>query len=75
MSERYELDDADTPLQLVSAGAELGEEVIPAGSYALVIGNPWSSAFAVVGTAHQLDHFLARAREVLSRAGNVAAPR
>ena len=66
MSARYEWDTADAVLlDAVGPGTQLGGDEVEPGHHALVIGDPWASAYMVEGTAGQLHEFLRRAGELL----------
>jgi len=68
VSERYEWSDAETPLRVAGPGTELGsDEVIP-GHHALIIGNPWSSAYVIEASAPELQRLLRRAGELIREA-------
>lgn len=65
---RYEVDDADCNLAIITPDdaddfrLELGE-----GKYALAIGNPWATAFAVEDTPENLRAFAQRVSKLIGR--------
>ena len=61
MSARYEVGAADwTPVGVAARGDEGAEALeLEPGEYALVIGVPWASAYAVTGTPDELRAFVA----------------
>ena len=69
MSKRYEVDNATTHLEIITPdddpdthGLELDD-----GRYALMIGNPWSSAFAIAGSPEDIREFSRRVSELVER--------
>lgn len=65
MSKKYEFSTTDCELELVGPGNELLEDEEP-GHYVLVIGNPWASAYAVVGTLDEIAAFARRIDDLVS---------
>lgn len=60
MSLRFDLSNAaDTLASVIDAGNDPYELDLPEGSSALVIGDPCSAAYAVVGTRQELAEFVA----------------
>ncbi|NUR59340.1 MAG: hypothetical protein HOV87_11825 [Catenulispora sp.] len=62
MSKRYEIGDTGADLEVIDpADPEFWDEIedAPAGRHALVIGNPWASAYAIVGSHDELRRFAA----------------
>ncbi|MGP4112962.1 hypothetical protein ACTWP5_18880 [Streptomyces sp. 4N509B] len=70
MSKRYEVDGADTDLEIVSPESDRDESGLDldSGNYALVIGNPWASAFAIEGSPTDLREFARRVSELVQEA-------
>lgn len=69
MSERYEWNSASgCPLEVVPPGTELGESEVDQGNYALIIGDPWASAYVVEDTPDVLRTFARRIIALLDRA-------
>ncbi|WP_188186968.1 hypothetical protein [Nonomuraea sp. SYSU D8015] len=70
MAPRYEMDGADTALEIVTPDTDPDDHCIDmmAGSHALVIGNPDATAFAVVGSPEDLRVFAARVCDLVARA-------
>lgn len=68
MGERYECGDVSTDLEVVGPGAVLGEEELSPDRFALVIGNPWASAYAIEGRLEDLMAFAQRLTSVVSEA-------
>lgn len=68
MSERYEVGMADCDLAIITPGVAPGEHALDVGSdnYALVIGDPWAAAFAVVGSPQELRGFARRVSKLVS---------
>ena len=66
MSRRYEYAGPDTPVEIVppDAGEDSGLE-LDDGHHALVIGDPWSSAYAIEGTPEGIRAFAARVAELV----------
>lgn len=65
MSERYEWSDAETPLRVAGPGTELGGDEVSPGHHALIIGNPWSSAYVIEASAPELQKLLRTASELI----------
>ncbi|MEV4116155.1 hypothetical protein [Nonomuraea sp. NPDC049695] len=67
MSKRYEVDDAATDLQILTPHDDPDEHHLDIESdmYALVIGNPWSSAFAIAGSPEDLREFGQRVSDLI----------
>ncbi len=68
MSARYETGGTDTEIGVAYPDDtdSLWDDEFPSeGRHALIIGNPWASAYAVVGTPAQLRDWLTRASAVL----------
>ena len=74
MSERYEWSDTDAPLRVAGPGTELGCDQVSPGRHALIIGNPWASAYVIEATAPELERFLRSASDLVHRAAQ-AGPR
>ncbi|MEV4505466.1 hypothetical protein [Streptomyces klenkii] len=68
MSMRYEVDDADCNLGIVTSNnADDYRFELDEGNYALVIGDPWATAFAVEDTPEKLRAFGQRVSELTDR--------
>lgn len=67
MSKRYEERDPDCDLEIISpAGAEdAGLDALNEGDYALVIGDPWAGAPAVIGSPAGLRWFARRVQDAV----------
>jgi hypothetical protein len=71
VSARYECGAAlETELSVLSGRAAAEAEVLTVeevrgGQVALIIGDPWASAYAVTGTRQQIRTFLDRAARVV----------
>lgn len=70
MTQRYEVGHADTDLEILTPDMDPDEhglefEADDEGSYALVIGDPWSSAFAIVGSPEELELFAERITDLV----------
>jgi hypothetical protein len=68
MSERYEWSDAGTPLRVVGPGTELGYDEVSPGHHALIIGNPWASAYVIEATTPELQRLLCTASDLVHQA-------
>lgn len=64
MSQRYQIDDSNAELKIVGPGTDLGEDQLGAARYALVIGDPYASAYVIEGSLTELREF---ARRVTAR--------
>jgi hypothetical protein len=69
MSQRYEVDDANCELAILTPSDDPGEYRLDLddGNYALVIGNPWASAFAIEGSPDDLRAFAQRVQGLVKR--------
>jgi hypothetical protein len=69
MSKRYEIDTAYTDLEIITPATDPDEHALDldSGNYALVIGNPWASAFAIEGSAVDLRTFARRVSDLVQR--------
>lgn len=67
MTKRYEIGHPDCDLEIISPGytEDAGLDGLDAGDYALVIGDPWGSAFAVVGSPAGLWWFARRVQDTV----------
>lgn len=68
MSIRYETGGPDTEIGVAYPGDtdSLWDGEFPSeGRHALIIGNPWASAYAIVGTPEQLRDWVSRAAALL----------
>jgi hypothetical protein len=74
VSERYEWSDAETPLRVAGPGTELGGDEVSSGHHALVIGNPWSSAYVIEASAAELQSLLRAASDLIRDATIRAHP-
>lgn len=68
MSQRYEVGDMTTDLEILGPGADLGGNELGSGAYALVIGDPWASAYAIEGTLEELAEFAQRVTALVAQA-------
>jgi hypothetical protein len=58
MSLRYEMHDAfATDVAIAGPGTELGEDDLGPDTHALIIGDPCSSAYAIIGSLDALSEF------------------
>jgi hypothetical protein len=82
MTRRYETATADCDLRVIPSDTaeDAGLEDVPPGSYALIIGNPWASAFAVIGPPEDLLRFASKIADTVQGIrpvipGTLARPR
>jgi len=62
MSERYEMAEArGLELSVVGPGDEVGDDVVRDGDVALIIGDPYATAYVIVGTREEVATALRRA--------------
>ena len=60
MSQRYDIGDSNTDVEIVGPGTDLGDHELGPGRHALVIGDPWASAYAIEGSLKELREFAQR---------------
>jgi len=68
VSTRYEVGDNDTDIAVIGPhdeGSLWDDEFTSEGRHALLIGNPWATAYAVIGTPDQLRAFVGRAADMV----------
>jgi len=67
MSKRYEAGTADCKLEILAADAAeaAGIEDLAPSDYVLVIGDPWASAYAIVGAPEDLRRFASRVADTV----------
>ena len=68
MSQRYEIGDSNADVEIVGPGTDLGEHELGPGRHALVIGDPWASAYAIEGSLTELREFARRVTTHIERA-------
>jgi hypothetical protein len=60
MSQRYQIGDSNAELEIVGPGTDLGQDQLGPARYALVIGDPWASAYVIEGSPAELREFARR---------------
>jgi hypothetical protein len=67
MSKRYEISDADAPLEITAADDDEHGLELDRGNYALIIGDPGEAAHAIAGTPDQIRAFHRRLTAVVDQ--------
>jgi hypothetical protein len=67
VSQRFEIDDVHTNLQIVGPEADLGEYELGPGCHALTIGDLGASATAITGSLDELQTFAHRVADLVGR--------